>query len=121
MPKTMDDILHPNNAEADPDFPHAPDKWVPADAVSVAGDEGLELTDDHWEIIRALQNYFSRHEPASIGARALHDALDENFHSRGGMKYLYQLLPGGPISQGCRLSGLVAPAGSSDSGFGSVQ
>ncbi|MDH5470718.1 MAG: TusE/DsrC/DsvC family sulfur relay protein, partial [Gammaproteobacteria bacterium] len=29
--------------------------------------------------------------------------------------------PGGPIAQGCRIAGLVPPAGSKDSGFGSVQ
>jgi tRNA 2-thiouridine synthesizing protein E len=37
------------------------------------------------------------------------------------MKFLYKLLPGGPVSQGCRLAGLEPPAGSTDPGFGSVQ
>jgi tRNA 2-thiouridine synthesizing protein E len=36
------------------------------------------------------------------------------------MKYLYTLLPGGPIAQGCRLAGLKPPAGAVDQGFGSV-
>ncbi|MGB5339763.1 MAG: sulfite reductase, partial [Gammaproteobacteria bacterium] len=37
------------------------------------------------------------------------------------LKYLYTLLPGGPVAQGCRLAGLEPPAGSQDAGFGSVQ
>jgi tRNA 2-thiouridine synthesizing protein E len=52
--------------------------------------------------------------------RELHDALDENFHGKGGLKYLYQLFPGGPVAQGCRIAGLKAPAGATDKSFGSV-
>jgi len=29
------------------------------------------------------------------------------------MKYLYQIIPGGPVAEGCRLAGLNVPAGSS--------
>ena len=53
--------------------------------------------------------------------RELHDALDEHFHAKGGMKFLYTVLPGGPVAQGCRLAGLTPPAGSVDPSFGSVQ
>jgi tRNA 2-thiouridine synthesizing protein E len=53
--------------------------------------------------------------------RELHDALDERFHARGGIKFLYEQFPGGPIAQGCRFAGLQAPAGAADKSFGSVQ
>jgi tRNA 2-thiouridine synthesizing protein E len=72
-------------------------------------------------MVSALQEFFSRHDAPSINSRELHDALEEKFHSRGGMKYLYSLFPGGPITQGCKLAGIEAPAGCSDTGFGSVQ
>ena len=52
--------------------------------------------------------------------RQIKDALDEKFHSRGGMKYLYQIIPGGPVTEGCRLDGLSVPAGYVDKSFGSV-
>jgi len=52
--------------------------------------------------------------------RELHDALEERFHARGGLKRLYQLFPGGPLAQGCRLAGLKAPFLATDHGFGSV-
>ena len=105
-----------------PDFPHAPTGWSVADAQRTASEEGLQPTDSHWEAVRALQEYFARHEDGPvINARELHDALDEKFHAQGGLKYLYRLFPGGPVSQGCRLAGLEPPAGSMDPGFGSVQ
>ncbi len=46
--------------------------------------------------------------------------LEEKFHSKGGMKFLYKLLPNGPVSQGCLLAGIDIPAGNVDLSFGSV-
>lgn len=122
MAQSMDDILHPNSgAQGDPKFPNAPEGWTQDAAMGRAEEEGVELTDDHWVALRALQEYFSRRADENINVRELHDALDEKFHSKGGIKYLYELFPGGPVAQGCRLAGLRAPAGSQDPGFGSVQ
>ncbi len=105
-----------------PGFPHAPAGWSVAEAEQAASGEGLQTDDGHWEAVRALQEYFARHaDGPAFNARELHDALEEKFHARGGMKYLYRLFPGGPVTQGCRLAGLEAPAGSVDRGFGSVQ
>jgi len=105
----------------DPDFPHAPPEWTRKDAMTIAGREGLVLTEDHWETIRALQAYFAQHEDeTTIHLRELHDALEEHFHAKGGLKYLYTLFPGGPIAQSCRLAGLMAPFIATDPSFGSV-
>lgn len=109
------------NGENSPDFPYAPVGWSRQSAESEAVAAGLVPAAEHWEAVSALQEFFSRHERSSINARALHDALEEKFHSRGGMKYLYCLFPGGPVTQGCLVAGLEPPAGSADSGFGSVQ
>lgn len=105
----------------DPDFPHAPLDWTREETLKAAREEGLELTEDHWETIRALQNYYAHHaDDTVISLRDLHDALDEHFHQRGGIKYLYTLFPGGPIAQSCRLAGLKAPFTATDLSFGSV-
>ncbi len=107
--------------EQDPDFPHAPAGWTRAEAEDRAREEGLAMTEDHWGVVRALQDYYARHDDdAAINVRILHDALDEKFHAHGGMKHLYEIFPGGPVAQGCRLAGLEAPAGAVDRGFGSV-
>ena len=104
-----------------PDFPYAPLDWTREDAMKTAREEKLELTEAHWEVVRALQNYYAHHDDETvISLRDLHDALDEHFHLQGGLKYLYTLFPGGPIVQSCRLAGLKAPFMASDSSFGSV-
>ena len=110
-----------SNGAKDPGFPFAPAGWTQQSAESRATAEGLTPVADHWEAVSSLQEFFSRHDAPSINARELHDALEEKFHSRGGMKYLYNLFPGGPVTQGCMLAGIEPPAGCSDTGFGSVQ
>ncbi len=120
MVDSMSQVMNPGlAAKKDPNFPHAPEDWSKANAEQTAQDEGVNLTDDHWETVRALQSYFAK--VSSPNVRELHDALDEKFHAQGGIKYLYGILPGGPVAQGCRIAGLTPPAGATSSSFGSVQ
>lgn len=99
-------------------FPHAPSDWSVASAEAVASEDGIELNEDHWELVRALQEYYDKAERPHL--REITDALEESFHSKGGMKYLYQIIKGGPVAQGCKLAGLPVPAGAVDKSFGSV-
>ena len=121
MTSLMDEIIgRESGAGKDPRFPHAPAGWTPAAALDAAKKEGLTLDEEHWEALRAVQEYWAKHEPNAINLRELHDALDEKFHRAGGIRHLYALFPGGPVAQGCRIAGLKAPAGAVDKGFGSV-
>ena len=109
------------DANGVPGFPYAPGDWDKVETIKLARDEGVALGADHLELLRALQEYFWKHRDQDIKARDLHDALDEKFHTKGGIRYLYVLLPKGPIAQGCRYAGLPVPAGAVDRSFGSVQ
>lgn len=119
MAQTMQEIMNPGAVSQDPGFPYAPHDWSRASALGAAEADGLSLSDAHWEVIGVLQRFFDANDQPNV--RTLHDALDERFHSRGGLKYLYGIFPGGPVAQGCRLAGLKAPAGAMDKSFGSVQ
>lgn len=115
-----DQERHGDGSLFDMNFPYAPMDWSRERAEKVAKAEGLTLTPDHWLVIAALQKFYAQVKGPIINIRNLHDALDERFHHSGGFKYLFEILPKGPISQGCRLAGLHPPAGSHDSGFGSA-
>ena len=95
-----------------------PGSWPINKAKEVAKSNGIDLSDDHWDLIRALHEYYDKVEFPKL--RQIKDALEEKFHSRGGMKYLYQIIPGGPVAEGCRLAGLNVPAGAIDKSFGSA-
>ena len=103
----------------DGEFRDAPMEWSRGQAEKLAQEEGVELTDDHWEAIRVLQACYAEDENPPM--RRLHDALEARFDKKGGSKYLFMLFPGGPLAQGCRLGGLEAPTGSIDKSFGSVR
>ena len=119
VPRTIFDILHPGAATgSDPSFRDAPEGWTPAQARALAAEAGLELTEDHWEVIRVLQGCYK--DELSPRIRLLRDALEARFGDSGGMKYLFVILPGGPIAQGCVLAGLKPPHGARDLSFGSV-
>jgi tRNA 2-thiouridine synthesizing protein E len=114
------DQIQRRDMAPDERFPHAPPDWTRGAAEAVARQAGLTLQEDHWEVVRALQEFFDRHDVGTVKLAALHDALEEKFHYKGGVKYLYTLLPGGPIAQGCRLAGLKPPGAAVDASFGSV-
>ncbi len=100
------------------DFPNSAKDWTPAQAQKKASEFGITMGPEHWDIVICLQEYFSKNEAPN--RRELNDALEEFCHHQGGLKALYKLFPGGPISQGCPIAGIDAPAGSTDHSFGSV-
>ena len=99
-------------------FPNAPVGWSLQDAEAVAKTDGFSMTDDHWQLIGALQEYYTKVDHPKL--RQVKDALEEKFHSQGGLKYLHQIIPSGPVAEGCKLAGLNVPPGTVDKSFGSV-
>ena len=99
-------------------FPNAPQGWTIESAEAVAKSDGFTMSEDHWMLVGALQEYYHKVEQPKL--RQVKDALDEKFHSQGGIKYLHQVVPAGPVAEGCKLAGLNIPAGAVDQSFGSV-
>ena len=68
-------------------FRYAPADWSESEAREWAESQGLDMDDDHWEVVYALQEYCSRHECNKYSVRELHDALDEKFHEKGAVLF----------------------------------
>ena len=94
--------------------------WSPLVAQQLAEREGLYLDDAHWEIIYYLRERYRMHGTAQ-NAREVQGELEREFAAEGGRRHLYQLFPGGPVSQASRLAGIPLPPYSSDPSFGSVK
>ncbi len=94
--------------------------WSEAEAERLAGEEGLTLTIDHWEVIRFLRDRYRRSGQAHSG-RIVAEELDLAFRDRGGSRFLYSLFPQGPVAQGSRIAGLPLPPYATDRSFGSIE
>ena len=86
--------------------------WSVAFAVAQAEAEGLALTDEHWEVIGFLRDYYFEHEvQAQVRVMIRHFARAWGA-ARGNNHYLHDLFPrGGPQKQGNRLAGLLKTKG----------
>lgn len=92
--------------------------WSREIAKQHAHDEGLdELSDAHWRVIYTLRGLYRKNGRAH-SARELGSMLEKEFADEGGRRYLYELFPHGPVSQGSRLAGVPAPPYSGDPSFG---
>jgi len=92
--------------------------WSPLTVKQLALEEGIEeLSDAHWHVIYVLRNLY-REKGRSASAREITCILEKDFVDEGGRRYLYELFPKGPVSQGSRLAGVPSPPYSSDPSFG---
>ncbi len=90
-------------------FPNAPQTWDTGYAEKCAREEGIILENDHWLIIRILQQCFALTPYPCI--RKLHEMFDKELAQKGGLRYLYSLFPGSPVTQGCKIAGLYQRKG----------
>ena len=85
------------------------DDWSEDKALSIAQGEGIEMTDDHWEIIHALRQHYDEFG-LTPNIRVLAKVLVKKLGpEKGSQKRLYALFPKGPSYQGCLISGLPVP------------
>ena len=93
--------------------------WSEDKAKALASELGVELTAEHWKVIKFLRLHFENTGTVRH-AREMIEVLNERFVDEGGSRYLYQIFPDGPISQGCRIAGVPVPHDAADKSFGST-
>lgn len=85
--------------------------WNEDIAREMAKQDGLELSDAHWEVIRFLRSYFEKYQIAPMIKILTKEIGKVMGPEKGNTKYLYQLYPAGPAKQACRYAGLPKPTG----------
>lgn len=85
--------------------------WKEGVADIMAKEDGQELTQAHWDIIRFLREYFIKFQIAPMIKILVKELGKAMGPEKGNTKYLYELFPAGPAKQACRYAGLPKPTG----------
>ena len=85
--------------------------WEKDVATVMAKEDVIDLSEDHWEIINFLREYYEEYQIAPA-VRVLTKAVGKKLgKDKGNSKYLYELFPYGPGKQACKFAGLPKPTG----------
>lgn len=84
--------------------------WSPNIAQAIAREDGIALSEKHWEIIEFLRVFYRDYEVSPPSNRLFVKAVKEQFgEDKGNSIYLMQLFPGTPAKTACRIAGLPRP------------
>lgn len=120
MSDILKQIMHPASQKNDPDgnlLQIGP--WSASEADARAQLLGLEMTDDHWDVVLFLRDYY-RGRGSEADAREITEALEDEFAEDGGRQWLYRLFPGGPVMQASQVAGIPLPPHTVNPAFGNV-
>lgn len=77
------------------------EEWNKAVGIDIAAEEGISMTNEHWEVIDFIQDQFRQEKALSI--RGI---------KKGGViniKDFYRLFPGGPLKKASKIAGIPKP------------
>ncbi|MFP3860260.1 MAG: TusE/DsrC/DsvC family sulfur relay protein [Bacteroidota bacterium] len=76
-------------------------QWNEDIAKEIAQEEGIELTDKHWEVFKYLREQYEAGASLTIRKVGKSGITD--------IKELYKLFPGGPLKKSSRIAGIPKP------------
>jgi tRNA 2-thiouridine synthesizing protein E len=83
------------------------DDWNEKVAEVIAGDEGLSLTQGHWDVINYLRDEYFNHNGNQPNNRVMVKDMQEKWPDKKvTSKMLFDLFPGNPSKQAGRIAGL---------------
>lgn len=83
--------------------------WNEALALILAEQEGISLTEAHWEVVRFVRAFYLEFN-TSPAIRMLVKAMAQKYgEEKGNSRYLYRLFPKGPAKQATKIAGLPKP------------
>lgn len=84
-----------------------PNSWSADVATKFASQENIPLTEDHWDAINFMRQYYSEHQVAP-DVRHVMKHLAERLGSESRNK-IFELFPYGYVKQACKIAGMKRP------------
>lgn len=83
--------------------------WNEELAERLAQAENIHLTDEHWEALRFMREYYTSHQIAPDVRHVIkHLAVQSGRESRN---RIFELFPYGYVKQACKIAGMKRPRG----------
>ncbi|NOY17001.1 MAG: TusE/DsrC/DsvC family sulfur relay protein [Gammaproteobacteria bacterium] len=80
--------------------------WSENLGVYIAEDEGIEMTDRHWDVVKYLRSEFIENGGNQPNTRNMNKDMGKIWGEKISSKELFDLFPGGPSKQAGRIGGL---------------
>jgi tRNA 2-thiouridine synthesizing protein E len=76
-------------------------QWDKEVCTYLAEEQGISMTEKHWEVVEYLQDKFQKEEPLSIRGIKKSGVIN--------IKEFYELFPGGPLKKSTLIAGIPKP------------
>ncbi|GMR08214.1 MAG: TusE/DsrC/DsvC family sulfur relay protein [Gammaproteobacteria bacterium] len=80
--------------------------WSEDVGKAIASEEGVEMTDKHWDLVNYLRDEFVNNNGNQPNTRNIVKAMSDKWGEKLGQKDIYALFPKDPSKQGGRIAGL---------------
>lgn len=82
------------------------EEWSEAVAAAIAAEEGVQMTDKHWDIVKYLRDEHYNNAGNEPNERTILKDMAKLWGSKPTSKDMYNLFPGMPSKQGRKIAGL---------------
>lgn len=86
-----------------------PLSWTEEVAVELARHENIQLTEEHWDALRFMREYYMEHQIAA-DVRHVMKHLAQKYGAESRNK-IFELFPYGYVKQACKIAGMKRPRG----------
>ncbi len=84
--------------------------WNEDVAIAISKSEDIELTEDHWQVIRYVRQFYEEFNTSPSIRPIVKYLANEWSKEKGNSIYLHILFPDGPAKQATKIAGLPKPA-----------
>ena len=86
-----------------------PSDWNEDVACAIAKKENIELTDDVWEVVNFVREYYEQRQSVPEHRLLLKELRKRHGKDKATRKYVYNMFPYGYGQQACKIAGMRVP------------
>jgi len=86
-----------------------PADWNAQVAEALAREERIDLTTEHWAVIRFVREYYERHQITPDARHVIKHLAQYKGAGSAGRNDLFVLFPYGYVKQACKIAGMRRP------------